>query len=137
MNDIDFLTLAEVIEIHKNQTGIYGGDPGLRDITLLQSAMALPEATFDGRYLHKDIYEMAAAYAFHICQNHPFVDGNKRVGLVSALVFLDFNGIDIDDPGGMLYKAMMDVTSGRSDKEKLAGVFRTLHKGRQKKRTDG
>jgi len=98
-----------------------------KDITLLQSAMALPESTFDNKFLHKDIYEMAAAYAFHICQNHPFVDGNKRVGLVTALVFLDFNGIDIDDPNELLYKAMMDVASGKLNKEKFADVFRSLN----------
>ena len=128
MKRIDFLTLAEIIEIHMNQIDLYGGDSGLRDITLLQSAMALPESTFDNKFLHKDIYEMATAYAFHICQNHPFVDGNKRVGLVSALVFLDFNGIDIDDPNELLYKAMMDVASGKLNKEKLADVFRSLNK---------
>jgi death on curing protein len=128
MKKIDYLTLAEVIEIHKNQIALYGGDSGLRDITLLQSAMALPESTFDNKYLHKDIYEMAAAYAFHICQNQPFVDGNKRVGLVTALVFLDFNGIDIDDPNEILYKAMMDVASGKMKKNKLADVFRSLNR---------
>ena len=128
MKRIDFLTLVEIIEIHMNQIDLYGGDSGLRDITLLQSAMALPESTFDNKFLHKDIYEMAAAYAFHICQNQPFVDGNKRVGLVSSLVFLDFNGIDIDDPNELLYKAMMDVASGKLNKEKLADVFRSLNK---------
>jgi len=127
MKRIDFLTLAEIIEIHMNQIDLYGGDSGLRDITLLQSAMALPESTFDNKFLHKDIYEMATAYAFHICQNHPFVDGNKRVGLVTALVFLDFNGIDIDDPNELLYKAMMDVASGKLNKEKFADVFRSLN----------
>jgi death-on-curing protein len=126
MKNIDFLTLAEVIEIYKNQISLYGGNPDIRDITLLQSALAIPESTFDKKYLHKDIYEMAAAYAFHICQNHPFVDGNKRVGLVSALVFLDFNGIDIEDPHKVLYKAMMNVTSGKMNKDKLADVFRSL-----------
>ncbi|HOA07046.1 MAG TPA: type II toxin-antitoxin system death-on-curing family toxin [Spirochaetota bacterium] len=127
MKRIDFLTLAEIIEIHMNQIDLYGGDSCLKDITLLQSAMALPESTFDNKFLHKDIYEMAAAYAFHICQNHPFVDGNKRVGLVTALVFLDFNGIDIDDPNELLYKAMMDVASGKLNKEKFADVFRSLN----------
>jgi death-on-curing protein len=128
MKIIDFLTLAEVIEIHKNQISLYGGSTSIRDITLLQSALAIPESTFDNKYLHNDLYEMAAAYAFHICQNHPFVDGNKRVGLVSALVFLDFNGIDIDDPDEVLYKAMMNIASGKMKKDKLADVFRSLNK---------
>ena len=128
MNSIDFLNLAEIIEIHNNQIELYGGNSGLRDITLLQSAMALPESTFEDKYLHKDLFEMAAAYAFHICQNHPFIDGNKRVGLVSALVFLDFNGIDIDDPDEVLYKAMMNAASGKLSKNKLAAIFRSLSK---------
>jgi death-on-curing protein len=126
MKNIDFLTLAEVIEIHGNQISLYGGKSGLRDITLLQSALALPESTYDNKYLHKDVFEMAAAYAFHICQNHPFIDGNKRVGLVSALVFLDFNGMEIDDPNEKLYTAMMKVASGKMNKEQLAAVFRSL-----------
>ena len=69
---------------------------------------------------------MAAAYAFHLCQNHPFVDGNKRTGLASALVFLELNGISIDDPEGLLYQAMMNVASGSLDKLALAEIFRFL-----------
>ena len=109
---IDFITLAEVIEIHKNQITLYGGRDGIRDINLLSSALAMPRATFDGKYLNKDLFEMAAAYAYHLCQNHPFVDGNKRVGLVAALVFLEFNGIEVDDPRGLLYNAMMNIAKG-------------------------
>ena len=123
---IEFITLAEVIEIHKNQIGHYGGTLGLRDITLLQSALAMPETTYDGNYLHSDLYQMASAYAFHICQNHPFLDGNKRVALVVALVFLDFNGIEIDDPCEILYDAMMKVASGKMSKEDLGQVFLSL-----------
>jgi death-on-curing protein len=64
---------------------------------------------------------MAAAY--HICQNHPFVDGNKRTALVTALVFLEINGIEVDDPEGLLYEGMVDVASGKKDKKYLAGIF--------------
>jgi death-on-curing protein len=128
MIKIEFLTLAEVVEIHNNQITLYGGSQGIRDITLLQSALAMPESTFDNRYLHKDILEMAAAYAFHICQNHPFIDGNKRIALVSALVFLDFNDKEIDDPDEKLYKAMINVASGKMNKEKLTNIFRSLIK---------
>ena len=81
MNPI-FLSLAEVLEIHRDQIERYGGDPGIRDLDLLQSALAIPAAGFGGQYLHNDLYEMAAAYLFHITQNHPFVDGNKRTGAV-------------------------------------------------------
>ena len=66
----------------------YGGLPGLRDEGLLESAVAQAVATFGGEYLHNDIFQMAAAYLFHIVQNHPFVDGNKRAGAAAAVVFL-------------------------------------------------
>ncbi len=123
---IDFITLAEVIEIHKNQISLYGGQEGIRDINLLSSALALPKSTFDGEYLHKNIYEMAAAYAYHICPNHPFIDGNKRVALVTALVFLEFNGIDINDPKGLLYDAMMNISKGEVGKKQIEEIFRKL-----------
>ena len=88
-----FLTLVEVVTILQDQITRYGGEYGIRDMGLLSSAIAVPQATFAGERLHTDLFEMAAAYAFHICQNHPFLDGNKRVGLAAALVFLDLNGV--------------------------------------------
>ena len=126
MKDILFLTLAEVIDIHCNQMRLYGGLPGIRDINLLSSAIAMPHASFHGEYLHNDIYEMAAAYAFHICKNHPFVDGNKRTALVSALVFLELHGISISDPQGKLYDAMLDLSTGKLNKSEFAGILRKL-----------
>ncbi len=86
-----FLTLGEVLEIHRDQIGRYGGAAGIRDLGLLQSALSQPRATFGGEFLHGDLAEMAAAYLFHLVCDHPFVDGNKRVGLVSAIVFLRLN----------------------------------------------
>lgn len=126
MKDILFLTLAEVIDIHSNQMRLYGGLPGIRDINLLSSAIAMPCASFHGEYLHKDIYEMAAAYAFHIGKNHPFVDGNKRTALVSALVFLELNGISISDSQGKLYDAMLDLSTGKLNKSEFASILRKL-----------
>ena len=126
MKDILFLTLAEVIEIHSNQMRLYGGLPGIRDINLLSSAIAMPHASFHGEYLHNDIYEMAAAYAFHIGKNHPFVDGNKRTALVSALVFLELNGISISDSQGKLYDAMLDLSTGKLNKSEFANILRKL-----------
>ncbi len=113
MKSISFLTLAEVVEIHADQITRYGGSDGVRDINLLSSAVAVPYASFSGSFLHADVYEMAAAYAFHICQNHPFVDGNKRTALASALVFLELNDISILDPAGKLYHAMISIASGK------------------------
>src|SRR4030065_1215425 len=105
MKKITFLTLVEVVEIHSDQIQHYGGSEGIRDMNLLSSAVAMPYASFSGMFLHSDLHEMAAAYAFHICQNHPFVDGNKRTALASALLFLALNGFSLLDPGGRLYNA--------------------------------
>ena len=126
MTNIIFLTLAEVVEIHKDQIERYDGGSGIRDIGLLSSAVAMPYASFSSEFLHADIYEMAAAYAFHICQNHPFVDGNKRTALASALVFLDLNGIGISDTEGSLYDAMILLVKGESSKTEFAGILKTL-----------
>ena len=126
MKKILFLTLAEVLEIHSNQIKQYGGSDGVRDINLLSSAVAMPYASFSGDFLHRNIYEMAAAYAFHICQNHPFIDGNKRTALASALVFIELNGISISDSEEKLYNAMMDIASGKITKEDFAKILRSL-----------
>ncbi|MBN2475130.1 MAG: type II toxin-antitoxin system death-on-curing family toxin [Pirellulales bacterium] len=90
----DFLSVEDVLVLHANQIGLYGGDQGVRALGLLESAITQPQATFGGQVLHEFPFEMAAAYFFHILQNHPFIDGNKRTGTVAALVFLDLNGIE-------------------------------------------
>ncbi len=126
MADPLFLTLAEVIEIHGDQIQRYGGQSGLRDIGLLESALAQPEASFAGEWLHRDLYEMAAAYTFHLCQNHPFIDGNKRTALAAALVFLELNRIPILDPRGRLEIAMMSIASGKMSKADFAKLLRKL-----------
>jgi death-on-curing protein len=86
-----FLSLDEVLEIHAQQIELYGGSDGVRDPAGLESAVATPMATFVGEFLHSTIPSMAAAYLFHICQNHPFVDGNKRAGANAAITFLLIN----------------------------------------------
>ena len=75
---------------------------------------------------HRGIFEAAAAYAFHICNNHPFVDGNKRTALACAPVFLELNAIEIRDSDGTLHAAMIDVASGRLSKQQLAHALRRL-----------
>jgi death-on-curing protein len=124
--DALFLTLAEVIEIHADQIYRYGGQAGLRDLALLGSALARPEASFGGEWLHADHYEMAAAYAHHLCQNHPFFDGNKRAALAAALVFLELNGISILDPRGRLKTAMLRIASSKLSKVDFAKLLRKL-----------
>jgi death-on-curing protein len=124
VEDPVFLTLGEVIEIHRDQIDKYGGDPGIRDLGLLQSAMAMPAAGFGGRYLHTDLYEMAAAYLFHIIQNHPFVDGNKRTGAVVSLVFLSLNEVDLEADEQEFERIVLGVAQGKIDKASVAEFFR-------------
>lgn len=119
-----FLTLVEVIEIQTDQVKRYGGGGGVRDFGLLESALAQPEASFAGEWLHKDLYEMAAAYAYHFCQNHPFIDGNKRTALASALVFLELNGMSLADPKGLLKDAMLKIAEGKMNKPEFAKFLR-------------
>jgi len=93
-----FLSVEDVLALHGDQLRLFGGSAGVRDRGALESAVATPGATFDGEFLHEDLFHMAAAYAFHIAENQPFVDGNKRTGLNAALVFLDVNGWIVEDP---------------------------------------
>jgi len=120
---IKFLTLSEVLLILEDQMRNYGGKYGVRDINLLSSAIYMPESSFDGKYLHETIPSMAAAYAFHLCQNHPFLDGNKRVALASALVFLEINGYEFSCKDEILYNQIMDVAKGETKKEELIKFF--------------
>ena len=120
---IRFLTLSEVLIIYEDQIRRYGGEYGVRDLNLLSSALHVPQSSFNGEYLHKTIPEMVAAYTYHICQNHALIDGNKRVALASALVFLDINNYDFTCPENILYKEMMGVAKGEVKKEALIKFF--------------
>ena len=119
-----FLSLAEVLEIHRDQIERYRGHPGIRDLGLLQSALAMPAAGFGGKYLHSDLIEMSAAYLFHIVQNHPFIDGNKRTGTVAAIVFLSLNGIELEADEAQLEKLVFDVAQGKAGKNTIADFLR-------------
>ena len=118
-----FLSLDEVLEMHQQQIDQYGGSPGIRDSGGLQSALATPQATFSGEYLHPSIPTMAAAYLFHICQNHAFVDGNKRVGANAAITFLLLNDWEPDFEPDELADLVLSVASGVLDKTALTAVF--------------
>ena len=124
MADIDFLSLDDVLFAHSDQIQRYGGDPGVRDPGLLESAVAQAQATFGNQRLHAFPFEMAAAYLFHIVQNHPFVDGNKRTGAVSAILFLELNGIEIAPAPGAVYDITIAVAEGTADKAAVAEFFR-------------
>lgn len=121
----DFLALEDVLLLHGDQVDLYGGDHGVRDLSLLESAIAQPQATYGGDHLHGDLFEMAAAYLYHIVQNHPFLDGNKRTGAVAALVFLDLNGIEVDTPEGNIYDLTLSVATGQTGKAEIAEFFRS------------
>ncbi|MBI4277605.1 MAG: type II toxin-antitoxin system death-on-curing family toxin [Armatimonadetes bacterium] len=119
-----FLTLREALEIHRDQIERYGGRPGIRDLGLLQSAVAMPEAGIGEEYLHTDLFEMAAAYLFHIVRNHPFVDGNKRVGAMAAFVFLKLNGFTLETTDEAFERLVRSVAEGETGKAAIAEFFR-------------
>jgi death-on-curing protein len=121
-----FLTLDEVIALHADQIERYGGRPGIRDLGLLQSALGTPAATFDGRFLHEGLHEMAAAHLFHLVRNHPFLDGNKRVGLMVLLVFLGLNGHRLDATAQEVEDLVVGIANGSVSKAEAA-VFVQRH----------
>ena len=123
---IDFLTLEDVVQIHELQIARFGGAAGLRDLSLLESAIMQLQSSFGGEYLHQSIFEMAAAYLFHLTQNHPFIDGNKRVGLAAMLVFLELNGISIEHSTDELYDLTMKVASSELDKNMVTEKIKEL-----------
>lgn len=119
-----FLNERQILRLHNEMIMQYGGIGGLRDINLLRSAIAMPQTCYDGKYLHADIYSMAAAYLYHIVSNHPFLDGNKRTGAAAAIIFLIMNNITLlpDDDG--LVTLTLSVACGESDKSVIADFFR-------------
>lgn len=119
-----FLTLQEVMELHKTRIEEYGGSLGVRDVGLLQSALEMPRAMFGGQFLHEDLFEMAAAYLYHLVQNHAFIDGNKRVGLAAALSFLYINGFDVIADENELTELVLSVAEGKTDKTVISDFLR-------------
>jgi death-on-curing protein len=112
--------------LHRSLIETYGGADGIRDIGLLHSAIAMPQASFDGAYLHGDLFEMAAAYLYHIVQNHPFYDGNKRSGAAAAIVFLLMNDIDLESDEQGLVNITVATAAGRSGKSEIAEFVRSI-----------
>ena len=122
-----FLSLDNVLKIHANTFATEGGHPGVRDIGLLQSALAMPSATYGGQHLHDGLAAMAAAYLYHLCQNRAFFDGNKRVGAFAAALFLCVNGVAEENlpPSDALETVTLAVASGQMSKIELTEWFRT------------
>lgn len=118
-----FLTVSDVLAIHQRVIEEFGGDPGLRDRGLLESAAAMPRSTFGGNFLHPQLSDMAAAYHFHFCKNHPFIDGNKRVAVTTAELFLLINDHELAASDEALEKLTVDVADGSRSKEQVLEFF--------------
>lgn len=124
MEDIIFLSVDDVLLLHTDTIDIDGGSHGVRDHGLLDAAVAMPRQQFGVDYLHEDLSAMAAAYMFHIAQNHPFVDGNKRAAVLSALAFLSVNEMHkLPDPKD-LERVTLQIATGEMGKEALTKWFR-------------
>lgn len=122
-----FLTQSEVLMFHEDLIRSFGGSQGVRDLRLLESALAMPQSGSGDDFFHEYPFEMGAAYAYHIAQNHPFVDGNKRAALTAALVFLEVNGYPVLSGEDELEAATRQVASGSMDKKAFAKLLRALH----------
>ncbi len=126
MDDLYFLTLGELVDIHRDQIERYGGRSGIRDYDIISAVVGGARQTYGGRYLNSDVFEMAAEYVFYICQDHPFIDGNKRTALAAGLIFLELNGVTIRDEQGILYMTVMKLASGKIGKNEVADILRGL-----------
>ncbi len=120
MNDIIFIPKNIIIYLYEQLIRTYGGLHGISDEDLLDSSIEQPKATFGEKYLHDSIIEMAAAYGYSLCKNHPFVDGNKRIALVAMDIFLQRNGFEIIADEKATYNIIMELASGKLSKEPLA-----------------
>lgn len=119
MREPRFLTLDEVLELHDDQIQRYGGSSGVRDLGLLESALAMPQQTAFGQRLHDDVPAMAGAYLYHLVRNHPFVDGNKRIGALACDVFLFMNDLELLWTDDEFTEAVLAVATGQLSKEDL------------------
>jgi death-on-curing protein len=119
-----FLSLAEVMYLHDESLGRYGGSAGVREPGLVESALGSAQNAF--WYGRGGLFEIAAAYAFHIAQSQAFVDGNKRTAAASAISFLRKNGVGFPKDDGSVYWAMIEIAEKRLDKAGLAAVIRQL-----------
>jgi len=120
MNDVIFIKPEHIFRLHKLAIDDFGGAMDIRDADLIDSAISQPMATFGGEFLHASIYEMAAAYYYHISQNQGFSDGNKRTGFLALYTFLKINGYDLTVPSEYVWPVLLKVASGILEKADLA-----------------
>jgi len=127
-----FITVQEVIDDHAELIRTYGGLDGIRDIGLLISAIEMPKATMFGEFLHPTVFDKAAAYLFHLVCNHPFVDGNKRTGTMTALTFLRQNQVHIKftlKQTDILEELVVSTADSKTTKEQIAKFFKECYIG--------
>lgn len=120
---IVYPTLDEVLALHAGSIEAFGGESGVRDLGLLESALAMPHASFGGQDLHETAAEKAAAYLYHIVRNHPFVDGNKRAGFLVAALFVELNGSRLSATEDELYELILRAAQARCSKAAVAVFF--------------
>ena len=124
----DFFSFEDVLEIHEDSLRAYGGSSGLRDQGMVESALGSAQNVY--YYANGDVFDVAAAYAFHLAESQAFLDGNKRTGIGSAIVFLHLNG-EVLIPAGAdkaaLYDAMIAIAKHELDKPGLAALLRKLY----------
>jgi death-on-curing protein len=119
-----FVSLERVIDLHAQQLELFGGQAGVREMSLLESAVGMPATAFGGELVHGDLAEMAAAYLFYINKNHPFIDGNKRTAAAAAVIFLKYNDVDFNAPADDFTAITLAVASGTADKASATAFFR-------------
>ena len=123
MNQTTFLTIEQVLALHRALTEQFGGEPGVLSLDLLEAAVGMPQARFEGEFFHESLAAMAAAYLFHICRDHPFVDGNKRTALAAAEIFLDLNGAHLRATNAELERLTRRVAEGQASKADVVRFF--------------
>jgi len=115
-----FLALKYILGIHHDQIERYGGSHGVRDSELLLSALERPKASFSGKFLYPRVFDKAAALAHSLILNHPFIDGNKRTGIVSAAAFLMENGFSLETKPSNLISVALSVATKKWNLEQLS-----------------
>jgi death-on-curing protein len=120
------LAVEIVREIHAEAIARFGGSDGVRDIALLESAVAAPQASFGGKSPYRDLAEVAAAYLYYLCRNHPSVDGNKRAALGACIVFLRLNGVEPKVDGPEWEDLVLAIAAGALDRGAATARFRNL-----------
>jgi len=119
-----YVTLAEVVELHRRLLQATGGAPGIRDLGVLESAVSRPRATFGDVDLYPTLVEKAAALCFAVVQGHPFIDGNKRVGHAAMETFLVLNGAEVNAPVDDQERLILDLAAGRISQTQLTDWLR-------------